>query len=817
MSQGFEHPAPATETSHTASHAGGGGDGAFASVDGEAHDGAPPEVPPHGGGPYTVPHEHLRGLALSAGLDMPETDAGDGAAPSDHATLADLLTVTPPTIRFGRMPYHVGRAPAEADPIEVTAFNPTARAIAVDDIRPEGGEGFVIYSDGSTDTTIPPGGQLRFRVGFRSHRPGTQVATIELVAGGASVGRVRASAHADRPSGHWEDLHVVDSFVQFSPTAVHQESAPRKIHVANRSAAPVQIDDVEATGGDGAQFPVYQTNPGLIPAGGSTAIELAFKPATAGDHQATFQLRTPGGRHGKQAAHTRIEAHGTGRAPTQEEQVASAAENRTAVVRAGGVVGPTITYGDMLASLRSAEQFTDSGAAQDASHGRADYDHARQLVAPVVSRLDGLEARVPEVAQQYGFATTDFLETFEHARTAVTTWHGLLAGKSTINPAPFVASFEVARDLIKVLTGEQQEVGALQTMNHAARWTPVEIGGAAAGASLLMVGGAGLGAFAIDAAPLVSELGASAWSTIVQEGATLLTAGNMGYAAAASWVLANPIEANEIVQFAGSIGLSIIDAGGLSNFIRSLGTRDGAINAVGQILSLFVGVRGARASYPGASETAPEAGPRAAGRAPDAGEVAPEPASAGERPPAGNAPTPSTPEATRVKEKVLGRVRALVARIKDLDGDRGIGPSREPDEEGGAKGARGPASGRDFDPSQAGGKVRNLSTEGVRVTPKGIDVVEGHLARFGPDEANQLMVERLRRIAAGQLEATPQDLNFYTHELRESVRYRRLGHATGDPGYDVWNNAHSATLEDYGLSELSEPHPLYHPSTRGKR
>ena len=36
----------------------------------------------------------------------------------------------------------------------------------------------------------------------------------------------------------------------------------------------------------------------------------------------------------------------------------------------------------------------------------------------------------------------------------------------------------------------------------------------------------------------------------------------------------------------------------------------------------------------------------------------------------------------------------------------------------------GVASGREFDPTQAGGPVRNLSTEGVRITDRGIDVVE---------------------------------------------------------------------------------------------
>ena len=134
-----------------------------------------------------------------------------------------------------------------------------------------------------------------------------------------------------------------------------------------------------------------------------------------------------------------------------------------------------------------------------------------------------------------------------------------------------------------------------------------------------------------------------------------------------------------------------------------------------------------------------------------------------------------------------------------------------------AKGARGPVSGRPFDPTKAGGPIRSLSTEGVKVTPKGIQAVEAHIARFGPDAPNAAMVDRLKRIAAGELEATAADLNFYTHELRESVRYRQLGYRTGDPGYDVWNNAHTATLEEYGINELAIPDPLYHPDARPPR
>lgn len=42
--------------------------------------------------------------------------------------------------------------------------------------------------------------------------------------------------------------------------------------------------------------------------------------------------------------------------------------------------------------------------------------------------------------------------------------------------------------------------------------------------------------------------------------------------------------------------------------------------------------------------------------------------------------------------------------------------------------------------------------------------MERHLARLGPDQADAAMVQRLRRIAAGEIEATFADLNFYTHE-----------------------------------------------------
>jgi len=76
------------------------------------------------------------------------------------------------------------------------------------------------------------------------------------------------------------------------------------------------------------------------------------------------------------------------------------------------------------------------------------------------------------------------------------------------------------------------------------------------------------------------------------------------------------------------------------------------------------------------------------------------------------------------------------------------------------------------------------------------------------------MLERLRAIADERIEPTPVDRGFYTHELREYVRYRRLGYESGTPAnpeaaHTLWNNAHTATLEDYRLP--ATPSALYHP------
>ena len=129
---------------------------------------------------------------------------------------------------------------------------------------------------------------------------------------------------------------------------------------------------------------------------------------------------------------------------------------------------------------------------------------------------------------------------------------------------------------------------------------------------------------------------------------------------------------------------------------------------------------------------------------------------------------------------------------------------------------KGATSGRPFNPSKAGGKILNLSDQNVKITDKGVALVEAHVRRFNPvGEAELRMVERLRRIATQTLVAEPVDLRFYTHELREYLRYKKLGYPTGQPAdpdqaYELWNNAHTATLEDYKLKEGFGV--LFHPS-----
>lgn len=175
------------------------------------------------------------------------------------------------------------------------------------------------------------------------------------------------------------------------------------------------------------------------------------------------------------------------------------------------------------------------------------------------------------------------------------------------------------------------------------------------------------------------------------------------------------------------------------------------------------------------------------------------------------------------KQNMLDTEADLTARINDITPDAPLpdpgGAEQTPnlvDDALSARGARGTASGRDFDPEAAGGPIEALDASSATVDEEGVQAVAAHLRQFVPDgildPPEQGMLDRLTSIAAGDSEPTQYDLNFYTHELREASRYAYLGYGPdvnlGDSDmYDVWNNVHTATLEDYGLAGSD----LYHP------
>lgn len=126
--------------------------------------------------------------------------------------------------------------------------------------------------------------------------------------------------------------------------------------------------------------------------------------------------------------------------------------------------------------------------------------------------------------------------------------------------------------------------------------------------------------------------------------------------------------------------------------------------------------------------------------------------------------------------------------------------------------AKGQYSGRDYNTDRAGGPVQDLDWRGATIDRAGVDRVKLHTGRFGASPDNEVMINRLERILRGELQPTDTDKRFYTHEIRELERYRNLGIADGEipeNANEVWNNTHTATLEDYKINEIDQP--LYTP------
>ena len=86
-----------------------------------------------------------------------------------------------------------------------------------------------------------------------------------------------------------------------------------------------------------------------------------------------------------------------------------------------------------------------------------------------------------------------------------------------------------------------------------------------------------------------------------------------------------------------------------------------------------------------------------------------------------------------------------------------------------------------------------------------------HTGRFDETPENSVMIARLEKILQGELQPTDTDKRFYTHEIRELERYRNLGIKDGTVPKNfqeqkaIWNNTHSATLEDYKIDERNKP------------
>jgi hypothetical protein len=121
-------------------------------------------------------------------------------------------------------------------------------------------------------------------------------------------------------------------------------------------------------------------------------------------------------------------------------------------------------------------------------------------------------------------------------------------------------------------------------------------------------------------------------------------------------------------------------------------------------------------------------------------------------------------------------------------------------------------SGRDFNPEETGLPVTSSDWVLSIIAKDGINIVKLHTSKFPDSDANKIMIDRLERIFRGELEVTDTDKRFYTHEIREFERLKALGYGdTEMPDKDssVWNNVHTATLEDYKLKD--DPTLLYTP------
>jgi RHS repeat-associated protein len=91
-----------------------------------------------------------------------------------------------------------------------------------------------------------------------------------------------------------------------------------------------------------------------------------------------------------------------------------------------------------------------------------------------------------------------------------------------------------------------------------------------------------------------------------------------------------------------------------------------------------------------------------------------------------------------------------------------------------------------------------LAGKEIRVSERGLQMIEQHLTRFGSIPENEAMLARLRDALAQGRRITGADASFYLHEANEATLMGR------GIGYDA---AHASALSKYGVSPFSVYHP----------
>ncbi len=86
--------------------------------------------------------------------------------------------------------------------------------------------------------------------------------------------------------------------------------------------------------------------------------------------------------------------------------------------------------------------------------------------------------------------------------------------------------------------------------------------------------------------------------------------------------------------------------------------------------------------------------------------------------------------------------------------------------------------------------IFDLTKLGTKAIKEGIGQIKKHLSSLDQDAANDVMIDRLEKIANGEIDATEIDSNYFTHELGEKKLV--------DEGMNQ-QKAHIETLKNQGI------------------